>query len=71
MTRYIRMWVRRLRARNLTAGSFERAYSRRSGVSINSLREHGRYVAPCDCDEDICDGWEMAFRETEEALEGE
>ena len=62
MRAYLRMWQKRFRARNLTVKSFERAYAKRSGVTVGLLHEYGRYGKPCDCDEDICDGWQMAHR---------
>jgi len=60
---YIRMWYRRIHARNLTAASFERAYARRSGASVAEVFGSRCYAKPCDCSEDGCDGWQKAYRE--------
>lgn len=38
---------------------FEQEYARRSGVTVDWLHEHGRGAIPCDCDEEICEGWQM------------
>ena len=58
----IRMWYRRIRVANLTARSFERAYAKRGDMTVSQLHELGGYGAPCDCGEDGCDGWKMAYR---------
>jgi hypothetical protein len=42
----------------MTAEEFERAYAERSGITVERLRELGRIVAPCDCGEEICEGWQ-------------
>ena len=39
---------------------FETLYAERSQVTVDWLREHGREVRPCDCDEMGCVGWQMA-----------
>lgn len=44
----------------MTAEEFAEGYARRSGVTVEWLREHGREVRPCDCGEDGCEGWQMA-----------
>jgi hypothetical protein len=43
-----------------TREDFENAYVRRSGLTVEWLREHGRESRPCDCGEDECQGWQMA-----------
>jgi hypothetical protein len=52
----------------MTAEEFERQYAERSGITVERLRELGRIVAPCDCGEDICEGWQST---TAERLLGE
>lgn len=42
----------------MTADEFEAAYAARSGLTIPRLRKLGRVVKPCDCGEEICDGWQ-------------
>jgi hypothetical protein len=39
---------------------FAAAYAKRSGVTVEWLKLHGREVAPCDCGEPECEGWQMA-----------
>ena len=38
---------------------FEEEYARRSGVTIEWLREIGKISLPCDCGEEGCQGWQM------------
>lgn len=52
----------------MTADEFERAYAERSGTTVEQLRALGRIVAPCDCGEDMCEGWQST---TVERLEDE
>lgn len=47
----------------MTSEEFERQYAERSGITVERLRELGRIVAPCDCGEDICEGWQSTTRE--------
>ncbi len=44
-----------------TREEFAQAYARRSGVTVEWLLERGREVRPCDCGEDMCEGWQMAY----------
>lgn len=41
--------------------AFEEAYAARSGTTVELLHSLGRYGAPCDCGEDGCEGFQMAF----------
>ena len=50
----------------MTLDEFETAYAERSGWTVEFLHENGRRGAPCDCGEDICEGWQMGFDSTEE-----
>ena len=43
-----------------TVEQFEREYAARRQVTVEFLRQHGRHGEPCDCTEDICDGFQMA-----------
>lgn len=52
----IRGDVRRMK----TADEFAREYAARSGVTVDWLREHGREARPCDCGDEMCEGWQMA-----------
>ena len=47
----------------LTAEEFERAYAERSGMTVDELRALDRVVRPCDCDSDLCEGWQSVSRE--------
>ncbi len=39
------------------AGVFERGYAARSGLTVHRLRELGRTVRPCRCDDEGCEGF--------------
>jgi hypothetical protein len=47
----------------MTAEEFEREYAAQSGITVERLRELGRIVAPCDCGEDFCEGWQSTTAE--------
>jgi len=47
----------------MTAEEFERKYAEDSGITVERLRELGRIVAPCDCGEDYCEGWQSTTAE--------
>lgn len=47
----------------LTADEFERGYAERSGITVERLRELGRVVRPCACQEDGCPGWQSMSKE--------
>lgn len=38
------------------AGSFERGYAERSGLTVQRLRSLGRVVRPCRCGDESCEG---------------
>jgi hypothetical protein len=46
-----------------TAEQFEVEYAARSGLTVERLRELGRIVAPCDCGEKGCEGWQSTTPE--------
>ena len=53
-----------------TREQFAEAYARRSGVTVEWLREHGREPRRCDCEEEGCEGWQMAhIRELQWAVD--
>lgn len=41
--------------------AFEEAYAKRSGVTVEWLRQH-RIALPCQCGEPDCEGWAMVSR---------
>lgn len=49
--------------KGLTAAQFARGYAERSGVTVEWLRQNGQEAMPCDCGDDICEGWQMAHLE--------
>ena len=51
----------------MTAEEFEAAYAARSGMTVAFLHENGLYAEPCDCGEEICEGWAMG-RQWEDAI---
>ncbi len=46
-----------------TIAEFEQQYADASGVTIEWLREYGRYGAVCDCGDEICTGFKMCHRD--------
>lgn len=44
----------------MTQSEFEHQYAGRSVVSVALLHARGRYGKPCNCGDEICEGWEMA-----------
>lgn len=45
----------------MTKEEFEKGYAERSDLTLERLHELGMKGAPCDCFEDICQGWQMLF----------
>ena len=45
---------------SITAEEFALTYAERSGVTVEWLKENGREVRPCDCGDEMCEGWQMA-----------
>jgi hypothetical protein len=41
--------------------AFALGYAARSGISLLDLETHGRVALPCDCGDEICDGWQMGY----------
>lgn len=41
----------------VTRAEFEQAYAQRSGITVEKLHALGRYVVPCTCGADVCEGW--------------
>jgi hypothetical protein len=46
----------------LTREQFEVRYVANSNLTIAHFRAWGRYVEPCDCGDEICDGWQMGHQ---------
>ena len=42
--------------------AFERDYALGCSVTVEWLRERGRVVAPCNCGEGLCRGWQSIPR---------
>jgi hypothetical protein len=53
----------------LTAEEFEAAYAARSGVTVEWLHAHGRYAEPCDCGDEVCEGWAMGHQREDAIVE--
>ena len=49
----------------ITREEFEQAYAARSGVTVQWLRSQGLEAGPCDCGDEICEGWQMAHESDE------
>ena len=43
----------------MTREDFENGYAERSGVTVEWLHEQNQYAIPCDCGDDLCQGWQM------------
>lgn len=39
--------------------AFERRYAERSDVTVEMLHRHGVFGAPCNCGEEVCEGFQM------------
>lgn len=39
---------------------FEEAYANRSKITLRKLKALGRRAYPCHCQDDSCEGWQMA-----------
>ena len=50
----------------MTGEEFADGYAKRSGVTAQWLKEHGRGPRPCDCGERGCEGWQMTLVREEE-----
>jgi hypothetical protein len=46
----------------MTADEFEAAYARRSRVTVAILHQWGRYAQPCDCGDELCEGWALGYQ---------
>lgn len=44
----------------MTWEEFESSYAARSGITVAELHSLGRRAVPCDCGDDMCEGWAMA-----------
>lgn len=49
-----------------TRTEFEAAYASRSGVTVQFLHAHGRSAEPCECDDEMCEGWAMGHNDVRE-----
>lgn len=52
-------------ARAVTAEEFEAAYAKRSGWTVERLRQF-RTVRPCQCGDELCEGWQSISHERAE-----
>ena len=55
---------------SMSREEFECDYAQRSGVSVEFLREHGRFAVRCDCGDFGCSGWKISkMNVTKEEIE--
>jgi hypothetical protein len=47
----------------MTLDEFEEMYAANSGLTVDELHALGRWGEPCDCGDDICEGWAMGYPE--------
>ncbi len=45
----------------MTKDEFEAGYAERSEMTLAELHAMDLHGRPCDCDEDICEGWQMVL----------
>jgi hypothetical protein len=45
-----------------TPAEFEQDYADRSDTTVPALHAAGRYVEPCDCTYEYCEGWSMGHQ---------
>jgi len=50
----------------MTKDEFEQSYADYKGVTVEWLHEQGQYAAPCNCNLELCAGWEMTQRDPAE-----
>ena len=46
-------------SKKMTKEEFEKKYADASNLTIERLHELGLFAAPCDCDYENCQGWQM------------
>jgi hypothetical protein len=44
----------------MTREEFAEGYAIRGGTTVDWLRRNGREARPCVCEEEGCEGWQMA-----------
>jgi len=54
-------WKNKGRNKRMTCEEFEYEYAKRSGMTVEQLRQSGVHAIPCKCAEDDCRGWQMTF----------
>jgi len=52
----------------MTREEFELGYAERSGIAVEKLHAHELRPMPCRCDDESCNGWQMAYRGSISAL---
>lgn len=53
----------------MTEEEFEQAYAERAGMTVEQLRASGRVVRPCDCDYELCEGWQLVSQEVAQEID--
>jgi len=48
---------------------FEQGYAERSKLTVERLHELGLRGAPCDCEDELCQGWQMIHEPPNNSLE--
>ncbi len=44
---------------HMTKEEFAEGWARRSSMRVEELPEQGLFAAPCVCEEEMCEGWQM------------
>ena len=45
----------------MTKIEFEKRYAERSGLTVAELQELGVTIELCNCDDEICQGWQAVY----------
>jgi hypothetical protein len=45
--------------KKITQTEFIKQFCENSDITEKELNELGKFAFPCDCDEEVCQGWEM------------
>ena len=54
----------------ITKEAFIKGYCERSKVDWETLQRLGQIAIPCDCEDELCEGWQMIDKGLSERLSG-
>ena len=50
----------------MTKEEFEKSYAEKSNMTVEELRELGVTIEPCDCEDELCHGWQAVTQRNKE-----